>query len=97
MLAEFVDQHPDVLPIVDRHLDQVHAAGPERGLERGHQILRALHPRALHGDVREWEDKLALMAEQALASGSPGNNPRVPEVAEIVALYREVWESGRNA
>jgi alcohol dehydrogenase class IV len=27
------------------------------------------------------------MAEDALASGSPGNNPRVPSVDEIVALY----------
>lgn len=34
---------------------------------------------------------LALMADQALASGSPQNNPRVPSRAEIVGLYREVW------
>jgi alcohol dehydrogenase class IV len=39
----------------------------------------------------DWNGKMALMAEQALASGSPGNNPRVPDAAEIVALYREVW------
>ena len=32
------------------------------------------------------------MAEQALASGSPANNPRVPSKAEIVALYRAVWD-----
>lgn len=32
-----------------------------------------------------------LMAEQALASGSPGNNPRVPSQAEIVELYEQVW------
>lgn len=32
-----------------------------------------------------------LMAEQALASGSPGNNPRVPSPAEIVELYEQVW------
>jgi alcohol dehydrogenase class IV len=31
------------------------------------------------------------MAEQALASGSPGNNPRVPDRQEIVALYEQVW------
>lgn len=34
---------------------------------------------------------LELMAEQALASGSPGNNPRVPTAAEIVTLYKQVW------
>lgn len=31
------------------------------------------------------------MAEQALASGSPGNNPRVPEAGEIVRLYEALW------
>jgi alcohol dehydrogenase class IV len=31
------------------------------------------------------------MARQALASGSPGNNPRVPTEDEIVALYREAY------
>lgn len=31
------------------------------------------------------------MAEQALASGSPNNNPRVPTVAEMVDLYEQVW------
>ena len=31
------------------------------------------------------------MAEQALGSGSPNNNPVVPDAAAIVALYREVW------
>ena len=33
----------------------------------------------------------ATMAEQALASGSPQNNPRVPTAEEIVGLYDEVW------
>jgi len=31
------------------------------------------------------------MAAQALASGSPANNPRVPDAAEIETLYRAVW------
>jgi alcohol dehydrogenase class IV len=42
-------------------------------------------------DEAVWNGKLELMAEQALASGSPGNNPRVPDKAEIVSLYHEVW------
>jgi glucose-6-phosphate isomerase len=38
------------------------------------------------------------MATDALASGSPANNPRVPDKAEITALYREVWTGApRNA
>lgn len=32
-----------------------------------------------------------VMAEQALASGSPQNNPRVPDTDEIVGLYEEIW------
>jgi alcohol dehydrogenase class IV len=32
-----------------------------------------------------------LMSEQALASGSPANNPRVPTAAEIVAIYGTVY------
>ncbi|AFN76558.1 iron-containing alcohol dehydrogenase [Stutzerimonas stutzeri DSM 10701] len=31
------------------------------------------------------------MARQALTSGSPGNNPRVPSEAEIIDLYETVW------
>jgi len=38
-----------------------------------------------------WTAKLDLMADQALASGSPANNPRVPDKAEIVAIYQDVW------
>jgi alcohol dehydrogenase class IV len=30
---------------------------------------------------------MPVMAEQALASGSPGNNPRIPTVEEMVELY----------
>jgi alcohol dehydrogenase class IV len=32
-----------------------------------------------------------LMASQALASGSPQNNPKVPTTAEIVQLYQNIW------
>jgi len=39
---------------------------------------------------------MPAMAEQALASGSPANNPRVPDASEIVTLYREVF-AGSNA
>jgi alcohol dehydrogenase class IV len=36
-------------------------------------------------------NNLEVMAEQALASGSPGNNPRVPSVDEIIEIYRKLW------
>lgn len=38
-----------------------------------------------------FEEGVQKMAADALASGSPGNNPRVPDAAEIVSLYREAW------
>jgi alcohol dehydrogenase class IV len=50
-------------------------------------------PRAWGIDPAAWEASLDLMAEQALASGSPGNNPRVPAQAEIMALYRVVYSA----
>lgn len=31
------------------------------------------------------------MAEQALASGSPGNNPKVPTVEEMMSIYTSLW------
>ena len=34
----------------------------------------------------------STMAEQALASGSPGNNPRIPTIEEMVAIYVSLWE-----
>ncbi|REF28406.1 alcohol dehydrogenase class IV [Xenorhabdus cabanillasii] len=32
-----------------------------------------------------------IMAKQAEASGSPGNNPRIPTIAEMVAIYKQMW------
>lgn len=42
-------------------------------------------------DKEKYFEIRQLMAEQALASGSPGNNPRVPDVDEMVELYTQVW------
>jgi len=33
------------------------------------------------------------MAGDALASGSPGNNPKVPTGEEIVDLYERAWRA----
>ncbi|MFT4926927.1 MAG: alcohol dehydrogenase class IV [Phenylobacterium sp.] len=38
-----------------------------------------------------YEGLLPLMAEQALASGSPNNNPRRPSIDEMIELYRALW------
>ncbi|QUJ69995.1 iron-containing alcohol dehydrogenase (plasmid) [Photobacterium sp. GJ3] len=37
---------------------------------------------------------LDTMAEQALASGSPNNNPRVPSKEQVIELYEKVWSEG---
>lgn len=34
---------------------------------------------------------LEIMAEQAIGSGSPGNNPRVPSADEIIQIYKKLW------
>ncbi|CUB05322.1 iron-containing alcohol dehydrogenase [Marinomonas fungiae] len=36
-------------------------------------------------------DKIPMMAAQAVASGSPANNPKVPSEAEIAKLYAQLW------
>ncbi len=42
-------------------------------------------------DEKQYFSLLTTMAEQALASGSPNNNPRVPSIEEMAALYKQVW------
>ncbi|MFF2110396.1 iron-containing alcohol dehydrogenase [Rhodococcus koreensis] len=42
-------------------------------------------------DRDAWEGLIPLMAEQALASGSPGNNPVAPTAEQIETLYSEVF------
>ena len=61
------------------------------GLEALNRDLGVPTPAAFGIDEATGRDKLPLMAQQALASGSPANNPRVPDAKEIVALYNEVW------
>lgn len=68
------------------------------GLEALNKDLSVPSPPEYGIDEAVWNGKLDLMADQALASGSPNNNPRVPDKTEIIALYREVWRgAARNA
>lgn len=71
--------------------DQAAAARLVEALQRVNDELEVPSPRDYGIDESAWHGALPLMAGQALASGSPANNPRVPVAAEIEALYRQVW------
>ena len=36
-------------------------------------------------------ENLNMKAQQALASGSPANNPRVPDADSIIEIYKQLW------
>jgi alcohol dehydrogenase class IV len=60
-------------------------------LKRLNEDLKVPTPQAYGIDERRYTELLPTMASQALASGSPGNNPRVPTQDEIVELYKRVY------
>jgi alcohol dehydrogenase class IV len=43
-------------------------------------------------DAENYRRLIPIMAHQALISGSPDNNPRIPTAQEIEMLYQEVWD-----
>lgn len=61
------------------------------GLRRLNQDLRVPSPSEQGLDEGKYFATLDIMAAQALASGSPQNNPRVPSAEEIVGLYKAIW------
>lgn len=71
--------------------DGVAAGKLAAGLAALNRELDVPTPAGFGIDKAAWDGRLELMAKQALASGSPGNNPRVPTKDEIMALYRVVW------
>lgn len=60
-------------------------------LERLNADLQVPSPAAYGIDPDKWSALLPLMAEQALASGSPGNNPVIPSIEQMVEIYRLAW------
>ena len=48
-------------------------------------------PKEFGINKEDFMNNMEIMAEQAIASGSPGNNPRVPEVHEIIDIYKLLW------
>ncbi|MBY0333461.1 MAG: iron-containing alcohol dehydrogenase [Acetobacteraceae bacterium] len=71
--------------------DQVAGAKLLEELRALNAELEVPTPRAHGIDAARWDGLMPTMARQALASGSPANNPRVPTEEEILALYRRVY------
>ncbi|WP_135467216.1 iron-containing alcohol dehydrogenase [Crenalkalicoccus roseus] len=71
--------------------DQLAGAKLLEELRALNQELQVPTPRGYGIAADEWERRLPVMAQQAIASGSPANNPRVPTEEEILALYRRVY------
>lgn len=61
------------------------------GLKALNADLQVPGPKAYGIAEDAYHGLLQTMAEQALASGSPNNNPKVPTAPQIVDLYRAVW------
>lgn len=62
-------------------------------LEKLNADLAVPSPQAFGIDAARYRSVGQTMAEQALASGSPANNPRVPTAAEIVELYEQAYSA----
>lgn len=61
------------------------------GLYRLNSDLQVPSPKTFGISETDYADVITTMAEQALASGSPNNNPLIPEQFDIEQLYRKVW------
>lgn len=78
--------------IADRS-DSDRAAGKrliDRLFERN-QELQVPSPKEYGIPEERYFSLIPTMAKQALASGSPQNNPRIPTSDEIEEIYRQIW------
>jgi hypothetical protein len=78
-------------PVAAANADEPAVARLLQELAQLNQDLSVPSPWAYGIDARRWQELLPVMAGQALASGSPANNPRVPSASEIEDLYRQAW------
>jgi alcohol dehydrogenase class IV len=61
-------------------------------LFRRNEELEVPSPRTFGISEARYFEVIPTMAAQALASGSPQNNPRIPSAPEIEQLYRDIWK-----
>ena len=71
--------------------DQAAVAHLLEELERLNRDLEVPSPKVYGIDEARYMEVAPTMDAQAMASGSPNNNPRVPDAREIVALYKQVY------
>ncbi|MBV9732706.1 MAG: iron-containing alcohol dehydrogenase [Verrucomicrobia bacterium] len=71
--------------------DEAAAAALVEALRQLNLRLEVPTPQKLGLGRKQWFDAVPTMVEQAIASGSPANNPRVPTGPEIAELYAEVY------
>src|ERR1700757_3954607 len=71
--------------------DEAAAAALVAALRELNLQLEVPTPENLGIDRKRWFDAIPTMVQQAIASGSPANNPRVPTADEIAELYVEVY------
>jgi len=68
-----------------------------RALYRRNAELEVPTPKQFGIQEERYFAKIPLMAEQALASGAPQNNPRIPTAEEIETIYRACWDGSELA
>ena len=71
--------------------DEDAAAALVEALKQLNLRLEVPTPEKFGIERKQWFDAIPMMVEQAIASGSPANNPRVPTAEEIGDLYGEVY------
>lgn len=60
-------------------------------LFKQNQYLEVPSPKKFGIPEERYFSLIPTMAKQALASGSPQNNPRIPTSEEIEEIYRQIW------
>jgi len=81
-----------MIGIADRsHSDAQAGSKLVNALFERNQELRVPSPKEYGIAEERYFSLIPTMAKQALASGSPQNNPRIPTAEEIERIYREIW------
>eukprot|EP00930_Biecheleria_cincta_P060859 TRINITY_DN46444_c0_g1_i1.p1 TRINITY_DN46444_c0_g1~~TRINITY_DN46444_c0_g1_i1.p1 ORF type:complete len:391 (-),score=69.37 TRINITY_DN46444_c0_g1_i1:277-1449(-) len=94
-----VDRYADVaraLNFVDNKLDNEAAAAafPQALIDLTTELkVPTLQEFGVQED--KFKKLLSQMAADAIASGSPNNNPIIPSNAQVADLYNEIWEAGK--